>query len=261
MCRVCVPPAISSQDGTKDPCSVCHKYIEEHHKALLCPYCNQWSHNKCNRISSKEYKTHQNNIDEPFCCQTCISCIPFNSLNPTEFQTFLKFDVIETQEGSNIRLNPTTAQQKIIDRINNLIIQRNNTYINNSEYDDDVDYSGRPDNDVDQPITCSYYTCDDFVKAKLEAHKNFSILHLNIHSIQLHVEEIRILLHALDYKFDIIAISESKLKGEPQVDISLSGYHPPYCKFTEAEKGGTILYISDKLNFKPRKDLEIYEKK
>ena len=99
------------------------------------------------------------------------------------------------------------------------------------------------------------------VNAKLEAHKNFSILHLNIHSIQLHVEELRILLHALNYKFDIIAISESKLKGEPVIDISLSGYHPPYCKFTEAEKGGTILYISDQLNFKPRKDLEIYEKK
>ena len=32
-------------------------------------------------------------------------------------------------------------------------------------------------------------------------------------------------------------------------------------KYTEAEKGGTILYISDKLNFKPRKDLEIYAKK
>ena len=68
-------------------------------------------------------------------------------------------------------------------------------------------------------------------------------------------------LHALDFKFDIIAISESKLKGKPQIDINLPGYHTPHCKFTEAEKGGTILYISNELNFKPRKDLEIYESK
>ena len=44
--------------------------------------------------------------------------------------------------------------------------------------------------------------------------------------------------------FDIIAISESKLKNDPKVDISLKGYHPPYCTNTEAENGGTILYVT-----------------
>lgn len=72
---------------------------------------------------------------------------------------------------------------------------------------------------------------------------------------------LRILLGALNYKFDVIAISESKLKTNPQVDISLNGYHWPYCTFTEAEKGGTILYVSSDLNYKPKKDLEIYESK
>ena len=99
------------------------------------------------------------------------------------------------------------------------------------------------------------------MNAKIEASKNFSILHLNIHSIQRHIEELRVLLHALNFKYDIIAISESKLKYEPQIDISLPGYHSPHCTFTEAEKGGTILFISKELNFKPRKDLEIYESK
>ena len=61
--------------------------------------------------------------------------------------------------------------------------------------------------------------------------------------------------------FDIIAISESKLKNDPKVDISLKGYHPPYCTNTGAEKGGTILYVTSHLNVKPRKDLEIYESK
>ena len=48
---------------------------------------------------------------------------------------------------------------------------------------------------------------------------------------------------ALNFRFDITAISESKLKGNPQIDINLPGYHSPHCKFTEAEKGGAILYI------------------
>ena len=237
------------------PCSVCNKLVENH-PALLCPYCNLWSHNKCNKITSKEYKVHQKNIDEPFCCQKCFEQIPFNSLNSTEFNTFTKFDIIENQNGSNIKLTPTPTQQIIIDKLNNLIQQQN--FCTDEK---DHDYSNQPDNEFDQPLTCSYFSCEDFVNAKIEASKNFSILHLNIHSIQLHVEELRVLLRALDFSFDIIAISESKLKCEPQIDITLSGYHSPYWKFTEADKGGTILYISKKLTFKPRKDLEIYESK
>ena len=181
--------------------------------------------------------------------------MPYNNLNDNEFNTYTKFDVIETQNGANISLTPTPSQQKIIDRLKNLIQQKDSTY------DKDNNYSEIPENDHDQPLSCSYYSCEEFVKAKIEPHKNFSILHLNIHSIQLHVEELRILLHALNYAFDIIAISESKLKGKPNIDISLPHFHTPRCTYTTAEKGGTILYISDKLHFKPRTDLEIYQNK
>ena len=76
-----------------------------------------WSHNKCNKIKSKEYKIHQKNPETPFCCQKCSEHIAFNGLNSTEFETFCKFDVIETQNGANIRLTPTPSQQKIIDRL------------------------------------------------------------------------------------------------------------------------------------------------
>ena len=247
---------MSAQDDLECPCSVCLKNVNDKDPALLCPYCNKWSHNKCNNIKSKEYKKHIKNDDEPFCCQKCFEEIPFNNLNSNEYDSFTKFDVIETENGSNIKLTPTPSQQAIMNKLNNLITDANTRTV----YDD------KPENDFDgpefdQPLSCSYYSCEDFVKAKFVSHKNFSILHMNIHSIQLHIEELRILLKAIDYKFDIIAISESKLKGEPQIDISLDGFHSPYNKFTEAEKGGTILYISDSLNYKPRKDLEIYVSK
>ena len=32
--------------------------------------------------------------------------------------------------------------------------------------------------------------------------------------------------------------------NEVSFDISLKGYHSPYCTNTEAEKGGTILYVT-----------------
>ena len=120
--------------------------------------------------------------------------VVFGKLNENEFESFIKFDV-ETDD--NINLKPTPAQQAIIAKLNYLIEQNNRTIDDDSEYD--------------QPINCSFYSCEEFIKAKFQASKNFSILHLNIHSIQKHIGELRILLRALDYKFDIIAISESKL--------------------------------------------------
>ena len=67
----------------------------------------------------------------------------------------------------------------------------------------------------------------------------------------------------MDYKFDILAISESKIqKGrKPIIDISIEGYQSPLNVPTEATKGGVLLYVSDELNYKPRNDLNIYQSK
>ena len=64
----------------------------------------------------------------------------------------------------------------------------------------------------------------------------------------------------LKHNFDVLAISETKLyKGiQPTKDISIPSYQYEQTP-TEANKGGTLLYNSDKINYKPRKALEIYE--
>ena len=65
---------------------------------------------------------------------------------------------------------------------------------------------------------------EEFQKAKFKTSTSFSIFHLNIYSVQLDIEELRILLEILN--FDIIAISETKLKDIPIVGINLNGLHP-----------------------------------
>ena len=110
---------------------------------------------------------------------------------------------------------------------------------------------------------CKYYSIDEFSRSKFNASRSFSIFHLNIHSIQLHIEDLRIILQLLEFKFDIIAISESKLqKGlDPKIDISLSGYQNPISTPTEANKGGVLIYVTSNLNVKLRNDLDIYKSK
>ena len=86
---------------------------------------------------------------------------------------------------------------------------------------------------------------------------------MNIHSIQLHFEELKLMLQLLTFKFDIIALTETKIEKDknPIIDICLEGYHKPVGTLTESTKGGVLIYVSNKLNFKPRYDLNIYESK
>ena len=62
-------------------------------------------------------------------------------------------------------------------------------------------------------------------------------------------------------RLDAILISEIKVKNDPIINIDIPGYNSPYITKTEANKGGTMIYVADGINYKPRKDLEIYQSK
>ena len=88
-------------------------------------------------------------------------------------------------------------------------------------------------------------------------------MHLNIHSIERHFDEIQILLHLLNFEFDILCFSESKLlEGiNPKTSIYLEGYQEPIGMPTKATKGGVLMYVKNGINFVPRSDLDIEKDK
>ena len=59
------------------------------------------------------------------------------------------------------------------------------------------------------------------------------------------------------FQFDIIAITESKLKinCESKVDINIENYHSTEIAPPEANKGGVLIYVNKIHNYKPRTDL------
>ena len=139
-------------------------------------------------------------------------------------------------------MNLSDSEKNIIDSLNNIINEGG-------------------DNEGETSFGCKYYDIDEF-NNNFKNPDNFSILHLNIHSIQFHIiEDLRLALQSINNKFDIIAISESKINADvdPTVDITLDDFHPPVGTPTKASKGGVLLYISTELNFKPRHDLDIYK--
>ena len=230
----------------KYPCSVCSKSVRKNDRAVFCDVCNFWVHIKCNNITPSEYKNlkWQDNTESFICISSLKENLPFSFISDECLKLTAQNGLnIDDSNLENINFTLNRNEKKTIKQITNLIIENSDPENENSKF-------------------CQYYSINEFCDKKFEAKNNFSLFHLNIHSLQFHIEELTILLNMLNYNFDVLAISETKLyKGiQPAKDINIPSYQCEQTP-TEANKGGTLLYIADKLNYKPRKDLEIYEPK
>ena len=235
--------------ANSSPCGLWTRKIKIKYNTKICTNCKFPIHLKCSsRLSRKEY----NNLNDIHFCTNCVATnIPFSTLTDNEFYlSVIKCSKTPLDYTSDFDFFPSPSQQKLFNKLNGIINQDNLTH-------DDSDEDNQP------PIDCNYYNINEFTEAKFNAPKSFSILHLNIHSIQFHIDDLRVILQMLNFKFDIIAISESKLQVgiEPKVNINLKGFQNPISTPTEASKGGVLLYIAEGLNFKPRNDLKIYKSK
>ena len=232
------------------PCRVCSKAVSVRHRAIECDICKTWVHIKCNKCDKNDYKFHQDHPDEPFYCIKCSAeNIPFSSLNDNQFENCVKKGINHFLDA-DVNFNPSTYEQRIFDKLNNAI---NNNAFDLSEEDND------DNNDI--TIECNYYSVDEFNLAKFNPSKRFSIIHLNIHSLEKHIDELRVFLNMLEFKFDILCISETKIHKDfdPKVDINIEGF--PVGNPTESTKGGVLIYVKNGINYKPRKDLIIYKSK
>ena len=236
-----------------DPCAVCKRSVHRNHRSVQCDLCHLWVHIGCNNITPSSYEdliTENNNADIPenkktkFLCNTCLNNeFPFGNQSHNTFHSTnsLGLNTDSNIENFEITLDHTTKNQ--IKQISQLILENTDPENANTNF-------------------CQYYSIEKFNKIKPMSKNNFSVFHLNIASLQYHLEDLKILLSSLKTKFDIISISETKLHKNtpPNIDINIENYqyeHTP----TEAEKGGTLIYVSNKHDYKPRKDLEIYESK
>ena len=89
--------------------------------------------------------------------------------------------------------------------------------------------------------------------------QGLSLSHLNISSFSAHINESKTLLSQVDTKFDIICISESRISKKnsltSNIDIQRDNIEQTP---TESSAGGSLIYISQKLSYKLREDLQIH---
>ena len=116
------------------------------------------------------------------------------------------------------------------------------------------------ESELDLP-NCKYRDTDYFENLTKDfKRKAWSFFHVNVCSLTKNFDDFNILLSDLNVGFDILAITETRIKKDSSSPINLqlsncSIEHTP----TELSAGATLLYISKRLSYQLRNDLRLYD--
>ena len=124
------------------------------------------------------------------------------------------------------------------------------------------DMSSESNHDPENVVNCKYYEIEEMSKIATDfvSSSSLNLFHLNISSLSKHIDSLEHLLSAIDIKFDVIAISETRLTTNNVLahNIDLDNYSLELCP-TESSAYGTALYIKNHLAYIARPDLKIYK--
>ncbi|XP_065671749.1 uncharacterized protein LOC136089625 [Hydra vulgaris] len=227
---------------THSECAVCKVNIYKNQKAIFCDNCLNWVHLKCNNLNDIDYQLLKNSSKN--CSWFCINCLasifPFNNKTITDNENLANSD---TKINKNYQVSgfPIESLHTVFDTFN--------THINNN-------------NKTRKTSINSYYINVDDLKCIAADKSSFNVFHINISSLSKHFDDLENLLQSTKLEFDIIGISETRLnKKSPQTsNLTLNGYsyeHTP----SESHAGDALLYINNRLAYKPRNDLHIFKPK
>ena len=101
---------------------------------------------------------------------------------------------------------------------------------------------------IDNINICNYYDPPELThELNFSETSNLSILHINIRSLQKHINSLQEFLSNLNFFPDIIAITETRIKDQPAINIDIPGYKFFFAKSFD-NAGGVGVYINDTLN-------------
>ena len=123
----------------------------------------------------------------------------------------------------------------------------------NLENDDD------DDENLPNSVNSTYYDVNQLNSLKIDLPSSFGLFHVNIASLDKHIDDLKLILSLLKYKFDVIGISEHKIFKDtlPSNNIIIPGYHEFIFEPTGTTHGGTGFYLKDNIDYITRDDLQI----
>ena len=212
-------------------CPVCTKPWRNGQKSIQCSTCNGWVHHKnrlnCSGITDTEFDIHNDDEDNFFECDSCVSAITIKTFaHLPQFESPIFNESIATP--MNLFTSAKANHKDFLDKCSNIDI-----FLNITDHVDDELLSA---------VNSKYHDVDKFNSLEIDVPSSFNLCHVNIASLDNHIDDLRLVLSRLKHKFDIIGISEHKIKknSTPSNNIDLIGYNQFLFEPTETTHGGTF---------------------
>ena len=206
----------------KTKCNHCTKKVKLNVSFVYCKYCIGFYHMKCCSIKKKDLP-----LPKDWLCNKCsINSLPFSSV--TNDGLLLNLQGITSESAEFVSNLPSFSIQSLLDQL--------------------PGQNFNSDDFLSDTIESKYYTPAQFLAQKIPK-KSFTIAHLNIASLQRHIDELRTFLTILNHPFDVLCISETRLHAnEPLVNIDIEGYNFLH-KETTSQCGGVGIFIKTGYEF------------
>ena len=157
-------------------------------------------------MTDTEFENHETDEFKPFECDHCVNlrisranssvfnCLPFVRECEEDM-----FDIPSTNQ--RVDVNSMTPEQlnkfvRQCEAIQNLI---------NSNIDDDIDEL------FSTQVNSKYYDIKQLNSLKIDVPSSFGLLHVNIASLNAHIDDLKNVLARMKFNFDVIGISEHKM--------------------------------------------------
>ena len=138
-------------------------------------------------------------------CNSCLlKNLPFYNLDNSKLK--LTLQGLSAEDTTGLKLLPSFTIQSLLDKIPGTFTIETDEFISDS-------------------TVSKYYKVDEFITSKISKN-SFSILHLNIASLQGHIDDLKDLLSLLSHRFSESGITETRIKegNEPLINIDINGY-------------------------------------
>ena len=217
------------------PCKICNKTVSYGSDSIQCDKCDIWVHRQCNGLNKQTFEYLKKDKSNWFCMVCTKEFLPFFNLDDKNLILTVKG---KKMKFTNVAEKRVSNKTKVLDRINLRTRCEDN---NITKYFQSDELRNLP-----QPSCIE----KEYLKA----------FHLNISSLPYHCSELHSLLSNCRINFDIIGITESRLKRNQKAlqNIDIPNYNIEHCP-TEGPNGGALIYVKNDIIYKVRNDLKIYQ--
>ena len=190
-------------------CPVCSKKSYPYQSGIQCDSCKKWVHHGnrllCSGLTDVEFSEHLSDEYKPFECEHCVS----KRIADENKSIFVRLSFsIECED--NVFGKPEPKRKPDItsmspDQLKTFVKQCQ--IINNQLNTDDDER----DEFFSSMVNSNYYDIKKFNSLKPDIKSCFGLMHVNIASLDAHIDDLKTVLSRLKFDFDIIGISEHKI--------------------------------------------------